>query len=419
MHPPGHPTSLNRRRLLLGGAGALASFAGPGITRGSDELVASIGKETLWRNRDGRAATWFHPRACPIPGEDGRPSFLMTLQEISGSDYFGPVHWTRSDDFGRSWTDPVPVDSLGRRPVPGHEGLQQGVCDVVPQHHPPTGATLALGHVVFYRGERFSKTDQLPRYPVYAVRRTDGTWSGQKRLDWDDPRGAFIYTNNCGQRVVMPDGDILMAFTFGPGEMNREVAGVRCAFDGETLSVREVGPALGLKVGRGLLEPSVAEFGGRFFLTIRAEDGRGYVSASDDGLDYGTMTAWAFDDGEPLEMSSTQQHWMTHSEGLHLVYTRRDASNEKVVRWRSPLWTARVDPERLRLVRSTERIVLPLVGDGVGAPDEVALMGNFHVTAAGPDESWVTVGEWMPRRDARGDVLLARVRWAKANACPF
>ena len=38
-----------------------------------------------------------------------------------------------------------------------------------------------------------------------------------------------------------------------------------------------------------------------------------------------------------------------------------------------------------------------MVGDGVNDPDKVALMGNFNVTNASPRESWVTVGEWMPR----------------------
>ena len=118
-------------------------------------------------------------------------------------------------------------------------------------------------------------------------------------------------------------------------------------------------------------------------------------------------------------MSTTQQHWLTHSDGLFLVYTRRDASNANVMRWRSPLWVAQVDVEKRCLIRSTEQVVLPLVGDGVNAPDQVALMGNFHVTNASADESWVTVGEWMPRNGYKGDVLLTRIRWSKPNILPL
>ncbi len=152
----------------------------------------------------------------------------------------------------------------------------------------------------------------------------------------------------------------------------------------------------------------------RQFLAVTS-DNRGYVTLSDDGLHWQDKRAWEFDDGTPLEMSSTQQHWLTHSGGLLLVYTRRDATNANVIRWRSPLWVAQVDPQRRCLLKATERVVLPIVGDGINDPDRVALMGNFNVTNVSPAESWATVGEWMPRHHYRGDVLLARLRWATPN----
>ncbi|MEM8733957.1 MAG: exo-alpha-sialidase, partial [Planctomycetota bacterium] len=277
-----------------------------------------------------------------------------------------------------------------------------------------TGTVLALGHVVFYKGQRFSSGEQLARYPVYAVRGPDGSWGERKILEWDDPRGAFIYSNNCGQRVVSENGDVLMAFTFGSQSQARSVAGVRCTFDGQDLKVAEVGEPLTNEVGRGLLEPSLVQFDGRYFLTIRAEDGLGYVAVSEDGLAY-KEKPWAWDDGEPLSMSTTQQHWLAHSAGLYLVYTRKHETNEKVTRWRSPLWMARVDTEAICLVRSTEQVALPLVGNGQKHSDAVALMGNFHTTNIDAFESWITVGEWIPRRSARGDLLLSKVRWTQPN----
>lgn len=197
------------------------------------------------------------------------------------------------------------------------------------------------------------------------------------------------------------------------------VSGVHATFDGQTLGVKTVGPPLKLEQGRGLLEPSVTEFRGKFWITIRAEDGHGYVSVSDNGLDFEPQVAWAWEDGTPLTMSTTQQHWLTHSDGLFLVYTRKDEANAKVIRWRSPLYVAQVDPDRRCLIKSTERVVLPLVGDGVNDPNHVALMGNFNVTHASPDEAWVTVGEWLPRSGYRGNVLLARIRWSQPNRLPL
>lgn len=48
-----------------------------------------------------------------------------------------------------------------------------------------------------------------------------------------------------------------------------------------------------------------------------------------------------------------------------------------------------------------------MLGDGVNDPDEVALMGNFHVVNASAHESWITVGgmdapQRLPRRRVAG-----------------
>jgi hypothetical protein len=405
--------STYRREFL---AAVSASLAGVVLPRSvpaveQDNLIGSISKVTLRRGRDGSGPTWFHPRACMVPSKSG-PLAFMTLQTITGSDYFGPVHWMSSSDLGQTWTEPQPVPSLGRVKS---DGVEEGVCDVVPEWHPHTKVVLALGHNVFYSGPKFS-SNQPPRWPIYSVWR-DGHWGPRRKLEWADPRGASIYSNNCGQRVTLPNGDILLAFTHGgTKDKPRSISGVVCSFDGETLAVKQVGEEIPHDKGRGLLEPSVTHFQNRFFLTIRAEDNRGYVCASDDGLKWTPKQPWAWDDGEPLTMSTTQQHWLAHSEALWLVYTRKDASNANVIRWRSPLWMAQVDLKTQRLLRDSERVVLPLVGDGINDPDRVAIMGNFHTTNVNPEESWVTVGEWQPRNGIHGDLLLARIRWNKLNA---
>ncbi len=405
---------MNRRTFLQSSA-VLAASAAPAWSQAasgkSSDLIASIEKVTLVRGRDGSAPTWFHPRACPVPGAGGGTVF-MTLQTIAGSDFFGPVHWMTSRDLGKTWTDPVPAPPLGRVKQ-GAGPTEEGVCDVVPEWHPKTKSVLAMGHNVFYSGPKFS-ADQPPRWPIYAVWR-DGQWGPRRKLEWNDPRGAQIYSNNCGQRVVLPNGNIQMSFTYGVKGKPRSVSGVICSFDGETLAVKHVGEEIQLAKGRGLLEPSVTQFQGLFYLTIRAEDNHGYVCAGDDGLKWTPKQPWAWENGEPLTLSTTQQHWLTHSEALWLVYTRKDATNLNVPRWRSPLWMAQVDTKKLCLLRDTERVVLPLVGDGVNKADEVAYSGNFHPVNVSPDESWVTDGEMLPKRGWKGDLLLARIRWTKPN----
>ena len=371
------------------------------------EMIKNIERAILW---NGRAddPTWFHPRACVIP-DTPNPKALMTLQGISGSDYFHPVCWTVSTDMAVTWTKPEPIPALGRVTLP--DGVEEGVCDVVPEYHPQTDTVLAMGHNVYYRDNALM-LPQDRRYSVYVVLAADGDWSEKRILEWDDPRATSIYSCGCAQRVTLENGNVIVPLSLGPvGRADRGVSTALCSFNGHTAKIVEVGNELRLSVERGLLEPSIAHVNARFFLTIRAEDGHGYISESDDGLHWAEQRPWCWDDGQPLTMSTTQQRWLTHGDELYLVYTREAEENINVVRWRAPLYVACVDLARLCLIRKSERIVLPLIGDGVKNPDHVARMGNFHVTNASADESWVTVGECLPHDGWKGDTYLARIQF--------
>ncbi len=249
-----------------------------------------------------------------------------------------------------------------------------------------------------------------------VVKSPTGDWSTAQSLHWDDPRGGALYPCGCAQRITLANGNVLIPLSFGPkGRKYRSVTTVLCSFDGKKLRIREVGNELMNSAGRGLLEPSLALLAGRFYMTIRAEDGRGYVTVSGDGLHWKTQQPWQWDDGGPLTMSTTQQRWLVHSDGLFLVYTRKAEKNVNVFRWRAPLFLAEVDRKSLRLIRASERVVLPLIGDGLKDPKHVARMGNFHTVAATPHESWVTTGETLPHDGWAGDTLLARIRWKRPN----
>jgi hypothetical protein len=142
------------------------------------------------------------------------------------------------------------------------------------------------------------------------------------------------------------------------------------------------------------------------------------VSVGKDGLNYEEPRRWTFDDGSVLGNYNTQQHWVTHSDGLFLVYTRRGANNDHVFRHRAPLFMAQVDPKRLRVIRKTEQILVAERG---------ARLGNFGVTDVREDETWVTVAEWMQKwgpnhilpvdneYGSDGSVWVARIRWKRKN----
>ncbi|MCK5701561.1 MAG: exo-alpha-sialidase, partial [Cyclobacteriaceae bacterium] len=105
------------------------------------------------------------------------------------------------------------------------------------------------------------------------------------------------------------------------------------------------------------------------------------------------------------------QHWVTHSDGLFLVYTRRGAGNDHVFRHRAPLFMAQVDTKNLRVIRETEQILVPERG---------ARLGNFGVTDINKNETWVTVAEWMQpegveKYGSDGSVFVSKIRWTKPN----
>ena len=120
---------------------------------------------------------------------------------------------------------------------------------------------------------------------------------------------------------------------------------------------------------------------------------------------------WRFDDGAELGSYNTQQHWLVHEDGLFLIYTRRGANNDHILRHRAPLFMAQVDPDALRVLRRTEKVVVPERG---------AELGNFGACAISRSESWVTVSEGMFMKDSRqrgaeGATFVARVIWSRPN----
>lgn len=379
---------------------------------GPRDVIDSIEPSIVHKNRDGNGTTWFHPRGCLVPTPEGTVA-LLTMQEITGSDYYGPVHWSVSRDQAKTWSQPKPIPGLGR--VPGKDGLEIGVADVVPEYHPQTKTVLALGYIVYYKDGK-KQTAARPLYPVYFTRQADGTWTAPQKLVWDDPRCADLLSAGCGQRLTLPYGDVLIAVSFGSKDKPvRSATTLLCSYDGRTLTVKKAGTELPGKKGRGFIEPSLTFLDGVFYMTIRSEDGKGYVTTSKDGLTWADPVPWAWQDSKALTMSTTQQHWLTHSDTLYLVYTRQSAENASVFRWRAPLYLAAVDRKTLRLVRETERVVFPIKGDGVKDGAKVAYSGNFHTMPLTAQESLITDCECFPANGFKGDQLQARIRWKTPN----
>lgn len=363
---------------------------------------------------DGGDWIWFHPRAAAVPddGKDGMPSVGITLQKhLDASDYYSGMYVMLTEDLGKTWKGPREVPELKWRE--GENGETIAVCDATPGWHPQTRKIIVLGLQLRYSKEGEQLEDK-PRslQTAYAVHDPfTRAWSGWRTIELKDNDTKFYISGpGCSQWLVQDDGNILLPIYYKSSQDGvYSVTTLKCSFDGETMKAIEYGNDMHLNVDRGLCEPSIALYNGTYFLTIR-NDQKGYVTTSKDGLHYEPIKEWTFDDGGELGSYNTQQHWLTHSDGLFLIYTRRGANNDNVFRNRAPLFMAQVDPEKLVVIRATERILMPNTG---------ATFGNFGATAVNENESWVTDAEGIfgealkPGVNCR--VLNARIIWSKPN----
>lgn len=367
----------------------------------------AVERMVMSRGYDGKEC-WVHARAGVLPALDASnpTQVVLTTQrlELSGSDVFHALHSSVSRDAGKTWSPLAPQDGFQRWQI--EEGIEETLCDFTPQWHAASQCLLGIGQSVRYRDNKVMKV--RPRYTGYSVfDRQSQTWSKPQRLAMpDDARFT-----NCGagsvQRYDLPDGKILLPVYFkDPTKSQYAVTVCQCTFDGRELKYEKHGSELTLAVQRGLYEPSLTKFGDRYYLTLR-NDEQGYVTSSGDGLNYDRPRPWTFDDGTDLGNYNTQQHWVTHRDGLYLVYTRKGANNDHVFRHRAPLFVAQVNPATLQVMRATEQILVPERG---------ARLGNFGVVAVTANETWVVVTEWMQTWRRPSVIIPVDNKWGADNS---
>lgn len=347
---------------------------------------------------------WFQPRPVAIPARSGGPLAVMTIQQAIGSDFFSGLSTMKSTDGGRTWSAPTLDPGMGWRP--GADGLQIGVCDITLGWHAPSRKVIGIGHTATYTKKGFAGIEHRRDTVWITYDPATDRWTPWQELAFPPSADQCTFINGVhGQWLTEPDGSLLVPYYFlgpkiadGKWKFSFRGAVARLRFDGQTLTYVTEGKELNLPVPRGLYEKSITWYRGRYYITMR-NDQKGYVAVSDDGLNFGPIQAWTFDDGTDLGSYNTQQKWVTHSEGLFLVYTRRGANNDHIPRNRAPLFIAQVDPDKLHVIRRTERVAVPERGKDIG---------NFDATTVDENETWITV--------AGGPAYLTRVRWSKPNA---
>ncbi len=365
-----------------------------------------------------------HARAGIVPcvGEQGLPRIVMTMntQDLSGSDVYRDIYGIYTDDFGENWSTIHKLDNL--EPLDEIvDGVPRFVAlsDFYPLWHKSSKLLLGTGHTVVYTKNWKIAPHPRPIHTSYSFYKPENNkWAPWQKMEVPDPKKFFVFSSGSVQRYDKPDGTILLPIAFRPPEKNippdihSRVTVVHCRLDDNKLKYVENGNELFVDdyESRGLGEASLTFFDNKYFMTIR-DDKMGYVAYSHDGMNFYPIQPWKFDDSTDLGNYNTQQHWVTHSEGLFLVYTRRGANNDHVFRHRAPLFIAQVDTEKLCIIRDTEQILVPQRG---------ARLGNFGVTDVSSNETWVTAAEWMQpkgceRYGSDGSVFIARINWSKPN----
>ena len=337
---------------------------------------------------------WWQARTAFVPGNS--PFLITTMSETgrTGTHNFHDIYQSISSDDGRTWSKPAPIPSLKR--TLQADGYEVAPGDLWPTWHARTGKVLVTGKTFnFENGKNENRLREKVSYSVMDP--ASEKWEPLRflTLPENDHSGKPIVAVNagCTQRVDLPNGDILLPVRYWRDAKKHNYTSIvaRCSFDGESLTYKEHGTEHTLPAGRGLYEPSLAKFEGEFFLTLRA-DNSAFVTHGNDGLNFQPIREWRFDDEKPLGSYNTQQHWVTIGGGLFLVYTRRGADNDHIMRHRAPLFIGQVNPETLQLIRSTERILIP---------ENHATLGNSGVCRVSDTETWITCGEGLLRLGKR------------------
>ena len=363
-----------------------------------------------------------HSHAAAIPGRV--PILVLTTQKkiTRGVDAFYSRFESTSNNLGKTWAELVEIPSTRREII--HPAGDKAYADSTPQWHAVTGSVLSIGVIIPY-GMRnpwgSGRTDPEPIFPdfsrprkiAYMVRLSTGQWSKVKMLKLPSDFAEY-HAPASSQRYDLGNGNILLPVCCQRGDNPKYICVLECRFDGKLLEYIRQGHDIRLpgsgKVA-GLAEPSLTYFQNQYFMTLRNQKSA-YVTISKDGLNFVEPKIWRWNNGEPIDSYSTQQHWVTHSDGLFLVYTRRGVTSKGIFNSRAPLYIAKVDPDRLCVIKSTERVLFP----NKGYP-----LGNFGVTTVNEKETIVITTEWprieftKPMLDAGNDILMARIKWNKPN----
>ena len=363
-------------------------------------------KIEIYRDRLGEGFDGETCRIVPAIMRDGKDTAYMisTHLSLSGADVFSGAEVSKSVDGGLTFGEPHKLNSYeetenGIRTIFGIDSLH---------YHKSSGKFLCFGRTTHYADNKHPilVNGVAPTEPYLSIFDTESEQFGDL-IPIPLPYEAITAVPH-GQIIEYDDGNMLITF-YGAafGEPRSRAVTILYSFDGEKLEIVKSGTPLlsGPEHRRGYDEPSIAKLADKYYMTIRTDEAA-YLSVSDDGFTFCEPFKWVFDDGEELGSINTQQRWLRFDDMLYLVYTRKTQYNGHVFRNRAPLFTSRFDPERLCLIKESERVLVPELG---------ARLGNFQSVDVSKNEAWISVAEWMQLGGIKHDEWKTCVRYGSNN----
>ena len=261
------------------------------------------------RMYDGKRC-WCHPRAgiVPLAVAIGLPRVVMTMNtlDVDGSDVFKGMHGLRTDDLGRTWTDPREIDKSGsalrdnrrRKTSRRRQRLLARVACCV--EHAAGDGTHGRLH------DRLEGAPRRPRHTAYAATMPNEA-SGRPGRSSKCPTRSGSTTPEPVARSgsTKPMARFCWPIYLSPPGTNSRVTVVRVLvrWKEHWLHSRAWQRA-GHRRQDARPSRTVADaLRGRVLPHCCATTTAGYVTASRDGLHFDPLITWTFDDGtRPREL---------------------------------------------------------------------------------------------------------------------
>jgi hypothetical protein len=154
---------------------------------------------------------WCHPRAGVVPGagQGGLPRVVMTMNtlNLAGSDVFQAMYGLRTDDLGKTWSEPREIEAMAPRfEMIDGQNRPVAASDFWPRWHAASKTLLGTGHSVVYTAD-WKVVPVRPRHTVYSSYDPQTErWASWRKLEMPDGPKFGNAGAGCTQRVDLPDG---------------------------------------------------------------------------------------------------------------------------------------------------------------------------------------------------------------------